>query len=127
MRLGRMIAAGGSDDERMLFNATLLLEDRAQHCSVSVMLASATLEKVLREKVQSLGLSVTKRDPTLATYANLLRSVEAFSIAQLRTVERILTVRNDAAHGWFDHVTVEDAEWLLLEAQRIVSSLRASP
>jgi integrase len=125
MRLGRMLRVADSPDGRYLLQATILLADRAQPAAVTVMLAGATLERSLREATEAKGLLVTKRDPSLSTYATMLRSVELLSIAQLRTIERILTIRNLAAHGWFDEVDREDAAWVLAEISELVPALRS--
>lgn len=113
MRLGRMLEARNSELELAMFRAETLLSDRAQHPAAAVMVASASLERVLREHTAACDIHVTKKDPTLATYGSLLRGRDLITVGQLRTIERILTYRNDAAHGWFERVSREDATWTL--------------
>ncbi|MFJ4161170.1 tyrosine-type recombinase/integrase [Microbacterium testaceum] len=124
VRLGRMLSARESPDSEMLHRAELLLEDRSQHPAAAVMLAGATLERVLRDASAAAGIEVSKKDPTIGTYAALLRGAAVISIGQLRTLERILTLRNDAAHGWFDEVTPHDAQWVVAQARQMISDLR---
>lgn len=124
VRLGRIFSARWSDDELMLLRAENLLADGSQHPAAAVVTASATLERALRETTNLHGIAVTKRDPSINTYATLLRSRELISIADLRTFDRILTFRNDAAHGHFEKVTRTDAEWVLGEARTLIKVLR---
>jgi site-specific recombinase XerD len=124
VQLGQMLAARSSADEEMLLRAEHLLSDRSQHPSASTMVASATLERALRKATSASGISVAKKDPTLGTYGALLRSSNLISVAQLRTIERILGFRNHAAHGWFELVTRDDAEWILHEARALIAELR---
>ncbi len=125
--LGRMLAARSSEDAQMLLRADILLADRSQHPAAAVVMASATLERVLREVTKAMGIAVTKKDPSLSTYATLLKSKDLITIGQLRTLERVLGFRNDAAHGWFELVGRDDAEWVMREARQLVSELRAIP
>lgn len=127
MRLGRMLETRDSEVELSMFRAETLLSDRGQHPATAVMVASATLESVLRDHTAACGIHVTKKDPTLATYGSLLRSHAHITVGQLRTIERILTFRNDAAHGWFERVSREDASWTVHEAQKLVHDLVSGP
>ncbi|MFE6733282.1 tyrosine-type recombinase/integrase [Microbacterium sp. NPDC057650] len=126
VRLGNMVEARLSADSQLLLQSENLLLDRYQQPATAVMMAGATLERVLREVSMSHGLVITKKDPTISTYATLLRSEELISIGQLRTVERILSFRNDAAHGWFESIARSDADWVLQEVRKLIPALRST-
>lgn len=126
IRLGRMLDAQRSEDALMALRAELLLSDRSQHPAVAVMVAAATLERALREVAKEHNITVNKKDPTLGTYADALRGENVISLAQLRTVMRILGIRNDAAHGWFDKVSRADAEWVVKDTTELVRVVRAA-
>jgi hypothetical protein len=96
MRLGRMLEAVTDEDGSMFARAEFLLGDRSQHPAVAMLLASATLERVLRRLTERRGIEVRKKDPTLSTYATLLRGQDHLSLADLRTIDRILGYRNEA-------------------------------
>lgn len=125
VRLGRMLAAMSSEDDQMLLRSESLLADRSQHPAAAIMLASATLERVMREVTKAQRITVAKKDPSLYTYATLLKSRDLVSAELVRTVERILIFRNNAAHGWFDEVDRRDADWVVREARNVGEELRA--
>lgn len=125
MRLGEMVVADASDEDMLLLQASILVHDRAQHPATSILLSATTLERALRLAVNSQGLTVTKRDPTLSTYATLLRSRDLLTIGQLRTVEMILGVRNQVAHGWFEEVDRARALWVLDQVRDLIRVLGA--
>ncbi|WJM15523.1 tyrosine-type recombinase/integrase [Microbacterium arborescens] len=127
IRLGKMIAARGSELDEFILRSETLLADRAQHPSSAVMLIAATLERSLRFAAARHGISITKRDASLSTYATQLRARGVLSISQLRTVERILDIRNDAAHGWFERVLRKDALWTHHESVALIRHLDEGP
>ncbi|MEO2133194.1 phage integrase N-terminal SAM-like domain-containing protein [Microbacterium sp.] len=124
IRLGKLLAVRDSEVDLHLLQAESLLTDKAQHPASSVMLACATFEKVLRDFATSRGILITKKDPTLSTYGTALRGADLLSLGQLRTIERMLTYRNDAAHGWFGSVGPVEAEWVLREVRDLTSQLQ---
>ena len=125
MRLARMVESVGTEDGAMFARAEFLLGDRSQHPAVSLLLAAATLEMVLRSLTQANGIEVRKKDPTLSTYATLLRGKGHVSLADLRTIDRVLEFRNRAAHGYFDLIHRDDAKWVVRESEAIAHRLSA--
>jgi hypothetical protein len=123
MRLGRMLAARDSDDDVMLLNAQQLLADRSQHPAASVVLAGATLERVLRNVSAQAGIDVTKSEPTLNTYASRLRGAGYLTNSQMNTLDVIGNRRNDAAHGWFERIDRAKAETVLRDTRALISAL----
>lgn len=124
VRLGRMLAARSSDDDEMLLRAQYLLADRSQHPAASIVIAAATLERVMREISERAGITITKSDPTLATYASQLRGAGFLTNSQMKTLDVIGNRRNDAAHGWFERVDRSDAQMVLSETRALVTALR---
>ncbi len=124
MRLGRMLAARDSDDEVMLLSAQQLLADRSQHPAASVVLAGATLERVLRDVTARVGIDIAKSEPTLGTYASRLRGAGFLTNSQMNTLDVIGNRRNDAAHGWFERIDRAKAEAVLRDARALIAALR---
>lgn len=124
VRLMRLLSSHSAPQDSMLLQSKMLLSDGGHHPAVPALVAAATLERTMREMVTALGITVNKRDPSLSTYGSILRAEQMLSIGQLRTVERILSIRNDAAHGYFEAVLRPDAEWLVAQAGALIDDLR---
>ncbi len=71
-----------------------------------IVLAGAALEIALRSAVEEVGLSVSGR-PSINVYASTLRSKGILSKQDIKDVEQMAGVRNQAAHGEHDALSRE--------------------
>ena len=71
-----------------------------------IVLAGAALEVALRSAVEEVGLSVSGR-PSINAYASKLRSKGILSKQDIKDVEQMAGVRNQAAHGEHDALSRE--------------------
>ena len=86
----------------------LLLDDRRVHAAAPAVLAGAALEEFLRALASREGLSLpTRKKPGLAAYAEVLKSAEVFGAQDVKDVTAWAGIRNSAAHGDFDAVTLD--------------------
>ena len=73
-----------------------------------IVLAGAALEVSLRSAIDQLGI-VFDSKPSIATYAKALRSADFLGKQDMKDVEQMAGLRNDAAHGEFDSLSRERA------------------
>lgn len=122
---GRLVA---STD--LMSQAHTLFEDRQVHPAAPILLAGAALEIALRGATDDLGLSISGR-PSIAAYAGALRSAGVLNATDMKDVEVMAGLRNEAAHGHFSDLSRERAG--LMEQQtnlflsRLQSRLEESP
>lgn len=87
----------------------VLIEDPGVHPAASAMLAGAALEEALRGLVEQHSAPVKGR-PGLQSYAEALKAAEVIDRQTVKDVVSVAGVRNDAAHGDFEAVTVGRVE-----------------
>ena len=75
--------------------------DRSMTPAAPIVLAGAALEIALRSAVEQLSLDTGDR-PTITTYAKALRSADVLNKQDMKDVEQLAGLRNQAAHGNFD-------------------------
>ena len=73
-----------------------------------IVLAGAALEIALRSAVDELGLSVAGQ-PGINAYARALRGASVLGRQEMKDVEQMAGVRNQAAHGELDTLSPERA------------------
>jgi hypothetical protein len=83
-----------------------LNEDRNVHPAAPIVLAGAALEIALRSAVEELSLDFPAR-PSIGTYAGCLRTANVLTRQDVKDVEQMAGLRNDAAHGDFDALSRE--------------------
>lgn len=85
-----------------------LLSDRNMHPAASIVLCGAALEVALRAVVEARNLTLDGR-PSLTAYGQLLRSSELITIQDMKDLGQCAGLRNAAAHGEFDTLSLERA------------------
>ncbi|MGW5241877.1 hypothetical protein ACWEOW_23330 [Monashia sp. NPDC004114] len=85
-----------------------LNSDKAVHPAASIVLAGAALETALRGAVEQLELDVRER-PGIAAYGRALRTANVITKQDMKDVDQMAGLRNDAAHGDFDRLSPERA------------------
>jgi len=71
-----------------------------------IVLAGAALEIALRSAVEELDLTIGGR-PSISVYARTLRKAEILNKQDMKEVEQMAGLRNDAAHGNHDLLSHE--------------------
>lgn len=79
-----------------------------------IVLAGATLEIALRSAIEELDLTFEGR-PSISVYARTLRQAEVLNRQDMKDVEQMAGLRNDAAHG--DHELLSRERSGLMEQQ----------
>lgn len=98
----------------LLGQVRALLDGTGVHPAAPIVLAAAALELALRTMVEDLELEMTER-PSIASFARRLRSEGLLTAQDVKEVEQMAGLRNAAAHGRFEELSVERAG--LLEQQ----------
>jgi hypothetical protein len=101
-----------------------LNEDRQVHPAAPILLAGAAVEIALRGAVEDLGLSLTER-PSISSYARCLRSNGTLNAGDIKDVDAIGGVRNDAAHGHFEDLSRERAGLMEQQVNIFLSRLQS--
>ena len=101
-----------------------LLEDRSVHPAAPIMLSGAALEVALRGVAESLEIEVNRR-PTIQAIADSLRREGLLSQQDVKDVQQMAGVRNEAAHGHFDELSRERAGLMEQQVNMFLSRLRA--
>jgi len=86
----------------------ILLEDGKVHPAAPVMLAGAALEEFLRSMLAILPTQ-PRGKPGINTYAAVLRKADLLSAQDLKDITAWAGMRNDAAHGHFDSISIDRA------------------
>ena len=115
VRAGRLIPRTVEASGVREVAATDLMEQvRSLHADPSVtpaapiVLAGAALEVSLRSAVEQLGLTVEGK-PSIAAYAKTLRIADFLGKQDMKEVDQMAGLRNDAAHGDFESLSRERA------------------
>lgn len=85
-----------------------LLADKAVHAAAPVVLCGAALEVALRATVDARGFEMTER-PSLAAYARRFRGADLITVQDMKDFEQCSGLRNEAAHGHFEQLSLERA------------------
>ncbi len=85
-----------------------LNDDKRVHPAAPIVLAGAALEIALRSAVEELGLKVNGR-PGINNYAKALRTADWLTPQDMKEVEQMAGLRNDAAHGKHESLSTERA------------------
>lgn len=123
-----LAATGAGESHRDLAATDLLgqvhqlLEDDDVHPAAPIVLAAAALEEVLRDRVESSGLSIDGK-PSLFTYAASMRRARILSEPERTAIEWVAKLRNDAAHGRFDDLDPAQAPLVASQVNLLLSKL----
>ncbi len=99
-----------------LEQAEALLESKDVHPAAPAMLIGATLEEFLRTWVESEGLNMEGKKPSLDTYAKVLRAESIITKQDFKDINSWGGTRNHAAHGEWKEVGNRQRVALMLEA-----------
>lgn len=98
-----------------LEQAQLLLSTKGVHPAAPIVLMGATLEEFLRTWVESSGLSLAQRKPSLDAYAQVLLTEDLISKQDMKDITSWGGLRNHAAHGEWEEVSDKSRASLMLE------------
>jgi hypothetical protein len=84
----------------------VLNSDKTVHPAAPIVLAGGALETALRGAVEEKGLTLSEK-PSISAYARLLYKNNLLGKQDLKDVEQLAGMRNDAAHGDFDALSRE--------------------
>jgi hypothetical protein len=98
-----------------LDQGNLLLDTKGVHPAAPAVLIGATLEEFLRTWVESAGLTLGNKKPSLQSYADVLYSENFITRQDVKDITAWGGVRNHAAHGEWDEVSDKQRIRLMLE------------
>ncbi len=98
-----------------LGQANALLETTGVHPAGPTVLIGATLEEFLRTWVESAGLSIGNKKPSLETYSGVLRDADLITKQDAKDITSWGGLRNHAAHGEWAEVENKQRIALMLE------------
>lgn len=99
----------------LLGQAHQLLEDRTVHPAAPAVLIGATLEEFLRGWVESAGLALGNRKPSLQNYVSALADAGLITKQDVKDLTAWAGLRNHAAHGEWTEVQDPSRIKLMLE------------
>lgn len=117
LRLARLVVGSGDESTDHFMNARVLLRESDTPPSIAAQYAGATLERHLRALVVERGFEVTTTNPKLGSYSSILSARGVISPSEVQLIARIQKYRDLAAHGWFDDVNEEEANWTIRESE----------
>lgn len=120
LRMARLVIGSGSESEDLLLQARVLLREADSPAGVAASFAGAVLERHLRSLTDAHALDVKTSNPKLGTYSSVLSARKILSPSDVQLVARIQVYRDDAAHGWFDRVSISDAKWVIDEVENLL-------
>ena len=98
-----------------LEQAQLLLQNKAVHPAAPIVLIGATLEEFLRTWVETEGMSLGQRKPSLDAYTQLLFTESKITKQDVKDLTAWGGLRNHAAHGEWSEVSNKQRANLMLE------------
>lgn len=99
----------------LLEQAQHLLASKNVHPAAPIVLVGATLEEYLRTWIESSGLSIGQRKPSLDVYAQVLLAEELITKQDMKDITAWGGLRNHAAHGEWEEVSEKARASLMLE------------
>ena len=113
-RMVESLSARAVASTDLLEQVRALNADRTVVPAAPIVLAGAALEVALRSAVEERGLTITGL-PSISGYARALRSADVLSKQDIKEVEQMAGLRNQAAHG--DHEALSRERAGLMEQQ----------
>jgi len=107
-RIAETLGARAVASTDLMEQVRVLNSDQNVTPAAPIVLAGAALEIALRSAVDELGLSVSGQ-PGITAYARELRSADVLGKQEMKDVEQMAGVRNQAAHGELDTLSPERA------------------
>lgn len=124
------VEALGFDEVRTIASTDLmeqvraLLGDKAIHPAAPIMLAGAALETALRAVVEERALEIGEK-PGIAAYGRALRRAEVITKQDMKDIDQLAGLRNEAAHGEFAGLSKERAGLMEQQTNLILARLRS--
>lgn len=106
----------------LLDQANTLVENPKVHPAAPAVLIGATLEEFLRTWIETCGIPLGQRKPSLDTYTQLLRETDLIPKQDAKDITAWAGIRNHAAHG--EWAQVESREKIALMLQGVNLFLR---
>jgi hypothetical protein len=101
-----------------------LTHDSDVHAAAPIVLAGAALEVALRSAVEELSLALpAAQRPSISAYAGCLRAAGLLSKQDVKDIDQMGGIRNDAAHGHFQDLDDERAELMERQVNRFLRRL----
>lgn len=120
--LGEGVRVLASTD--LMDQVRLLNQDRRVHFAAPIVLAGAALETALRGAVDQLSLPLDPGSPGIALYGRALRTAGILGKQDMKDIEQMAGLRNDAAHGEFNGLSSERAGLMEQQVNVFLSRLR---
>lgn len=118
---GESIRAVASTD--VMEQVRRLIVDHDVHAAAPIVLAGAALETALRGAVAQLDLPVAGR-PSISAYSGALRARDVITKQDAKDLEQMAGLRNAAAHGQFDQLSIERAGLMEQQVNLFLGRLR---
>jgi hypothetical protein len=99
-----------------------LREERDVAPAVAIVLAGAALEVALRSAIEELDLPRPPKS-SIDAYAGCLRAAGLLSVQDVKDVQQMGGLRNAAAHGNFEELDPERAEFMERQVNRFLRRL----
>lgn len=115
----RIVASVDIMDQVRVLNA-----DKTVHPAAPIVLAGGALETALRSATEEKGLTLREK-PSISAYARLLYTNNLLGKQDLKDVEQLAGMRNDAAHGDFDALSRERAGLMEQQVNLFLTRLEA--
>ncbi|MXZ84062.1 MAG: hypothetical protein F4Z02_00180 [Acidimicrobiia bacterium] len=107
-RIAETLGARAVASTDLMEQVRVLNSDQNVTPAAPIVLSGAALEIALRSAVDELELSVSGQ-PSITAYARELRSADVLGKQEMKDVEQMAGVRNQAAHGEHDTLSPERA------------------
>ncbi len=122
LRLARIVLSDESEIEAIVSQAETLLRESDAPAAVAVALASAAFERHLRSLTRQNNIEMRKpaRECQIGTYVAALSGEKVITTKYNQMAMSIAGHRDDAAHGWFEDVSVGDAEFVIRAIRKFV-------
>ena len=106
----------------LMMQVEKLTTERDVHPAAPIVLAGAALEVALRSAIEELDLPRPSKS-SIDAYAGCLRAAGLLSVQDLKDVQQMGGLRNAAAHGNFEELDPERAEFMERQVNRFLRRL----
>jgi site-specific recombinase XerD len=127
LRLARLVLGDRNETGKHLSHAVLMLQEGDAHAAAALGFAGAILERHLRSLASERGIRVEKDNPTLSTYSTYLRGGRVIEPVDVQKIAQVQSLRNTAAHGWFEQISIADALSAIRISEEIAQRYPLSP
>ena len=121
-RIAETLGARAVASTDLMEQVRVLNADQNVTPAAPIVLAGAALEIALRSAVDELGLSISGQ-PGITAYAKSLRSADVLGKQEMKDVEQMAGIRNQAAHGEHDKLNSERAGLMEQQVNFFLSTL----